>query len=38
MSQANWVAMKPSSHLGETYIDITYQKSGNVARIAFNQA
>ena len=37
MSQANWVAMKPSSHLGETYIDITYQKSGNVARIAFNR-
>ena len=37
MSQANWVAMKPSSHLGETYIDITYQKSGNVAWIAFNR-
>jgi naphthoate synthase len=37
MSQANWVAVKPSSHLGETYIDITYQKSGNVARIAFNR-
>lgn len=37
MSQANWVAVKPSSHLGETYRDITYQKSGNVARIAFNR-
>jgi naphthoate synthase len=37
MSQANWVAVKPSHHLGEVYTDITYQKSGNVARIAFNR-
>jgi naphthoate synthase len=37
MSQANWVAVKPSSHLGENFTDITFQKSGNVARIAFNR-
>jgi len=28
---------KPSPHLGEAYRDITYRKSGNVARIAFNR-
>lgn len=37
MTQANWQPVKPSSHLGEEYKDITYNKSGNVARIAFNR-
>lgn len=35
--QANWKDIKPSSHLGEAYQDITYRKSGHVARIAFNR-
>jgi len=34
---AKWKDTKPSSHLGEAYRDITYRKSGNVARIAFNR-
>ena len=37
MTQANWQPVKPSIHLGEEYKDITYNKSGNVARIAFNR-
>jgi naphthoate synthase len=37
MIQAVWEPVKPSSHLGEEYQDITYNKSGNVARIAFNR-
>jgi naphthoate synthase len=34
---AKWKDTKPSPHLGEAYRDITYRKSGNVARIAFNR-
>jgi naphthoate synthase len=37
MMHAKWKDTKPSSHLGEAYRDITYRKSGNVARIAFNR-
>ena len=37
MTQANWEPVKPLNHLGEAYTDITYNKSGNVARIAFNR-
>ena len=37
MQKANWIHVKPSAHLGEEYQDITYKKSGNVARIAFNR-
>ncbi|MEI6866798.1 1,4-dihydroxy-2-naphthoyl-CoA synthase [Flavicella sp.] len=37
MTHANWQPVKPSIHLGEEYKDITYRKSGNVARIAFNR-
>tara|TARA_B100000809_G_scaffold149298_1_gene146806 strand:- start:15477 stop:16337 length:861 start_codon:yes stop_codon:yes gene_type:complete len=37
MVQATWESVKPSSHLGDEYKDITYRKSGNVARIAFNR-
>ncbi|MDA8728518.1 1,4-dihydroxy-2-naphthoyl-CoA synthase [Flavicella sp.] len=37
MMHAKWKDTKPSPHLGEAYRDITYRKSGNVARIAFNR-
>jgi naphthoate synthase len=37
MEQVKWVSVKPSQHLGEEYQDITYKKSGNTARIAFNR-
>lgn len=37
MVKANWEPVDPSGHLGSEYIDITYKKSGNVARIAFNR-
>lgn len=35
--KATWKSVKPSNHLGDEYLDITYRKSGNVARIAFNR-
>lgn len=37
MSAIKWTAMMPSPHLGASYTDITFKKSGGIARIAFNR-